>query len=222
MARAIEGKQIDRVVILDDNKASRQAIIETVADGNVNAVPVDGPLRGFDEAIRQITTTGDALVSDLHLTEGRYADFDGARVVAEVYRRGFPGVLYTAWAEPKLDEIRRYRRWMPAVIDCEDATDPEAFFLGFQLCLKEFSGHFSATRKPWRVLVRVEEAILAGPTPKVCVVIPGWHATRVIKLLPVDIPKSVLKEIELGKNRFHAMANKGAESAGELYVDWTE
>jgi hypothetical protein len=220
--RSVAGKEIGQVAVIDDDEASRKAVAETVADGNVQSVPLVGPLGPMDTVLANIRSTSDALVSDHHLTKHQYASFGGAEVVAKAYRERFPAVLCTGWAQANIVEIRALRRWIPSVINSDDATDPEVFISGFKLCIEEFRGEFSSARKPWRALVRVEAAQLDGQTPTVYVVVSSWHPQKVIGLLAKSLPSDIVNRVRSGTERFHAQVNKGAESDSELFFDeWT-
>jgi len=222
MPRTVAGKNIARVAIIDDDDASRVAVAETVAASDVEAIAIAGPLGPVDDVVRDIASRADALVSDHHLTKGRYAGFGGAEAVAKTYRIGTPAVLCTGWAQANIVEIRAWRRWIPMVVNSDDATDPEVFISGIQLCCEEFAGSFTSPRKPWRTLVRVEEEKLAAPTPTIYVIVTGWHAKKVVELLAQNLPSHVRDAIKAGTHRFHAQVNKGAEEDSELYFDeWT-
>lgn len=217
--RSIAGKDIGRVAVIDDDDASRAAVAETVADLDVETVPVTGPLGALDVVLQNVRASSDALVSDHHLTKGHYAAFAGAEAVARAYRSNFPAVLCTGWAQANVVEIRALRRWIPTVINSDDATDPEVFVSGFKLCVEEFRGEFSSPRKPWRALVRIEEANLDAQAPTVYVVVSSWHPRKVIELVASSLPDDIVQRIRAGAERFHAQVNKGAESDSELYFD---
>ena len=83
-------------------------------------------------------------------------------------------------------------------------------------CPEEFSGSIHPARRPWRALVRVQDA---PENADYCyVVVPAWDADRAIRLEIQDLPDEIRSRMRAGA-RLHAKVNIGADSIEELYFD---
>jgi hypothetical protein len=166
-----------------------------------------------DEFITTSMTTADAVICDHRLTT--YARFSGAEAVARFYQRKFPALLCTAWSYADIDAVRLYRRFIPVVINPGDA-DPETIVHSFKFCKKELSGDYSPARKPWRTLIRVVE--LDTEVKSLCIVIPFWNSSEVIRL-PLEIIPAQLQPKLQQDFRFYAKVNLGCEDQNNLYFE---
>ena len=219
MPLTINDRTIRRVRIVDDEPSVRNAYELSVEDLDLEPVQAEGPLLDLVHFIDETMEVADAAILDHQLRVSNYADFDGAETVAKLYQRQFPAVLCTTYGEAKIDEMRRYRRYIPVLLN-PDELEPESLVRGFEQCVQEFSNHYQPSRKPWRTLLRVEtegqeKSEWAG---FFFVVIPAWDPHIKIRLRRNDLPCIIQKRIAPGA-RFHAHVNIGAETHEELFFE---
>lgn len=190
MPLTLEKPQIHRVRIVDDDPKVREAYGYTVEDLNLQPDPVPGPLPDVDEFVHQTQTQSDAALLDFHLKVGTYAKFDGALPAAMLYKKHFPAVLCTRWAEADIDDIRPLRKFIPAMLRPDD-LDPDSLAQGFERCMEEFKGKLPPSRRLWRTLIRVED-IDPDENPRFFyVVIPAWEPKAVVRLKFMEVPDEV-------------------------------
>jgi len=217
MSVLLAGRKIERVGIADNDRYARKSVESVVEAADMTPLPEDGPLPDLDIFVRTVMKATDAFICEHRLKHGEYARFDGAEAAACFYKSRFPAVLCTAWGKADADTIRKYRPYIPALIPARDA-DPDNIIRGFELCILEFRNQFTPSRKPWRTLVRVEDADTESIPALFYIILPGWNSREIIRL-PLDlIPPAFRDKIRSG-TRFHALVNKGAETQEELYFD---
>jgi CheY-like chemotaxis protein len=202
---------IQQVLVVEDNPSAREGYQYTLEDMDLEPVLETGPLRDIVDYVASATERCDAAICDHHLAESGYADFNGARFVAEMNSRQRPAVLCTAWEEAAVDEIRLFRRNIPCLLKPSD-LDPENLRHALELCIDEFHGRFRPSRYPSRTLVRVEDV----DRDNAYVILPGWNPQEVIRLPLRAISTDVNSSITVGA-RVHARVNIGAERQEELY-----
>ncbi len=216
MSLKLNGKEIERVQIVDDDPMVRAAYEYPVEELQLEPILAEGPLPVLDQFISETLTGADAAIFDHQLRVRNYAVFNGAESVARLYKHQFPAVLCTTWADAKIDEMRRYRRYIPVILR-PDELDPDSLKHGFEHCIKEFNGVFRPSRRPWRALVSVEDVGQDEWSQFFFVTIPGWDPKEKIRLRLQDVSK-IRALIQPGA-LFHAQVNLGAESQEELYFD---
>jgi len=217
MTLTIRGRDISRVCIVDDDPRVRDSYRWTVEDLSMMPIPIDGPLGDLVQFVEKMQTTGEASICDYMLRVKNYATFNGAELVAQQYRKHFPAVLCTRWETGNIAEIRRYRRYIPALLK-PDELDPDSLMRAFECCVEEFHDQFRPIRRPWRSVVRVEYVDREGGY--VGVIVSGWDPQRGIKLLLADLPPTVQERVA-DQERFFAQVNIGAEANEDLYFeDW--
>jgi hypothetical protein len=212
----INGTSIEHVWIVDDEKDVRDRYAEAITDSRLTPILVEGPLPSINQLVHQITEQGDAAIFDHHLRVHNYATFNGSESVAQLYKAGFPSVLCTVWSRASVDDIRRYRQFIPVII--APPIDPDVFLAGIKQCIEEFKGNFSTIRRPWRTLVRVEE--IDEDNRSIYIVLPAW-SFEVVRLPLNYVPDEILQTHKSGETRFYAKANIGADTMDDLYLfDW--
>ena len=220
MSLKLNGKEIERVQIVDDDPMVRAAYKYPVEELQLEPILAEGPLPVLDQFITDTLRGADAAILDHQLRARNYANFNGAESVARLYQEGFPAVLCTTWADAKIDEMRRFRRFIPVILR-PDELEPDSLVHGFERCIEEFNGRYRPSRKPWRSLIRVEDVDDDEWRGFLFVVIPGWDPNEVIRLRRNDVPGDIRERIEAGARRFHAHVNIGAETHEELFFeDW--
>ena len=151
----IDGKEISRVLILDDDPAAREGYAYPVEELQLEAVKVPGPIDAPASFLGGVRAS-DVVVCDYHLRKHNYAACDGDIIVAECYKAGIPGMLCTTFTDVDATIRRDCLRYIPALLKT-NSPEPRAFIEAWRSCLSEMQGMFRPTRKPWRTLVRIAE-----------------------------------------------------------------
>lgn len=220
MIASIQGFQIERVGIVDDEPEGRKTHKLAIDDMDAESILENGPLAALDDYVPDLKSRVSAALCDYHLkTRGDYASYDGDELAARLYQQNIPAVLCTKYSDWEVTQMRCYRRFIPWVMSYDEAANPDNLVHAFEICINEFKDNFSVTRRPWRTLVRFEEFDEDG---EYCyVVVPGWDAQKRIRLLNSDCPDSILKQAKKGQIRCHAKVNIGAETDENLYfTEW--
>lgn len=211
------GRSIERVRIVDDDPKNREALELPIEDLKLIPVPVAGPLLDINDFVAETQRDSDAAICDYRLKIHTYSTFNGAESVALLYQQQFPAILCTIWQQADIDEMRRFRRFIPVLLT-PDELDLDSIVHGFEQCLEEFNDHFKSNRKAWRTLIRIED--IDDDKGCIYIVIPGWDSKQGIRLLIKDIPDGVRAKWTK-QSRFFAKANVGAEKNNELYfTEW--
>lgn len=215
----IDGVDIRRVGLIDDEPEVRNTYRMTVEDLELEAVCESGPLPPLESFLVDAQSRADAAICDFKLRiVGNYATFDGAELAARWFDLGFPAILCTRWDDASIDGFRKYRAKVPTLIKPGD-LDTDSIAKGFEVCLHEMRGKFLNGRKPHRTLVRIEE--LPKDSLFCYVVVPAWDPSKVLRLHRSDLPTELLSTL-CGGSRLYAEVNLGAEGSEELYFkSWT-
>jgi hypothetical protein len=208
---------INRISIIDDQAAVRDSYELSVEDLGVESVSETGPLEELEHCVKGVSNRADAAICDYNLRVKAYSTFNGAELVAEFYKAGFPALLCTKWHTAVIDEMRQFRRYIPSLID-PARLDPTSIHMGIESCIREFGGGFLAVRRPWRTLVRIEDVRQGDQGHFVYVVVPAWNSNEVVKLPSSIIPPSVLGQLGPG-TRLHAKVNLGAAGNEDLFFE---
>ena len=208
----IEGREITRVVIVDDDPAARDGYAYPVEDLGLEPVKMPGPIGTTDSFLANLTRS-DAVVCDYHLKKREYAPYDGDRLIAACYQAAVPGTLCTTFTDATAR--RDYLRYIPALLKTS-SPEPESFVQAWRQCLTELRGEFDPSRRPWRTLVRVEE-IDSG---YLYAVVPAWDVRKKIRIDTDGLPDEIRQQARPG-TRFHAEVNIGADTHEDLFfVSW--
>jgi hypothetical protein len=214
LALTIDDRTLNRIAIVDDDKAVRDNYEMSIAELQVEAINEVGPLPALDEFVVTATRRADAAVCDFKLRVKNYAPFDGAELVARWFDRGFPALLCTKWDRASIDELRRFRSKIPVLVKPTD-LDPDRIVAGLAICIQELAGKQLSSRKVYRTLVRVEE-VTDDRLQYAYVVVPAWNPSQVVPLLMTDIPTNVQRRVKADA-RLYAEVNLGAESYEDLF-----
>jgi len=220
MTLILNGTKINCVGIVDDSEDTRETISDDLRDANFTPHPFVGPFATMDELLQGVLRTADAVVCDHHLTPRNYAPGTGAEAVGWWYENHFPSVLVTRYEKAEIEEIRRYRRGIAALIPSDEANSDE-IVKGFEVCIGEFRNQFTPARKPWVNMFRIDDVDKTSQPVHVYVVVPGWNSDEAIKL-PMDIFPDDLQKHVKSEERFFAKMNLGAENQEDLYFDAIE
>jgi hypothetical protein len=214
VALVIDSHTLERISIVDDDKAVRDSYVMSVEELHLQAVNESGPLPHLDRFAQEVTQRADAAVSDFKLQVKNYAKFDGAQLVAHWFDLKFPALLCTKWDQASVDNMRRYRSRIPVLIRPTD-LDADRIVEGLKVCVRELAGSPAPSRKVYRTLVRVEE-VSNERIKYVYVVVPAWNPSEVVRMFLEDIPKAIRRKVK-PEARLYATVNLGAESYEELF-----
>lgn len=212
---------IRTILVVDDDPSVRETYAFPIEAADREPVIREEALGRLEDFLA-LPWLADAAVSDYQLSPGNYANFDGARLVAEWYKRQFPAILCTQFTKANIARFRVLRRQIPVLMR-PDELDQDSLMQGLELVQREFRGEFRPNRRPWRALVRFvefsEEENIANAK------LPGWSEEVVAlraKDLPVPIKAAIRSSMNRGEQfRCYAVANLGAESNEELYLsEW--
>jgi hypothetical protein len=210
-------KPIKRVAVVNDTAAAREEMAENLFEAGLEPIIQNARLNSIDECITSVTSKAEAAILEHHLKSDNYANFMGAEAVAQLYRRHFPSLLVTAWADADIDNIRLFRRYIPVLIKRRDAY-PETITQGIKQCLNEFEKQYASDRRPWRTLVEIEEVNRDSKPPMVYVLIPGWNPDEVVRFPLVIFPENLQQRV-VPAAHFFAKVNIGATHYNELYFE---
>ncbi len=189
-------------------------MVLTVKDADLEALPDDGPLPELHDFVLGAKQDVDAVVCD-HRLRATYAPFNGAEAVASLYVERCPAVLCTRWSTADIDAMRRFIRYIPALISSDDVS-PETIADGIGRCIAEFRSEPASSRKPWRTLIRVESVERELRPALFYVAISGWDSKQIVRL-PLDLIPSEHQAAIEPDFRFYANVNKGAETPETLF-----
>ena len=215
--RLNDGKEICRVLIVDDDPAARDSYAYPIEDLELKPLKVPGPV----EPVSFVAKVGpsDVVVCDYHLRRRSYSSCDGDELLVACYKAGIPGMLCTSYTDVDATIPRRCLRFIPSLLRT-NSPEPEEFVEAWEKCQTEMNGIFHPTRRPWRSLVRVEEV----DNDRECfyAVVSSWDVHKKIRIDKDSVPKGIRKLLQPGR-RFHAQVNTGAESHEDLFfVSWEE
>lgn len=214
---SLEGREIERVFIVDDDASARDNYAEFVEDAQLEAVVADGTYGKVEELLGQAKdANAQAIICDYHLSVGNYATFNGASAVAQWYQQSIPALLCTNFEKAQVDEMRKWRPQIPVLMRPNEFGST-SLVNGLQICLKELLGQFRTERKPFRSLIYVVDR----DDKAMYVQVPSWYEpATAIDLLETAVPPEIWRSATAG-HRFHAMVNIGATRMEELYfTDW--
>ncbi|TAK14727.1 MAG: hypothetical protein EPO32_00960 [Anaerolineae bacterium] len=215
MGLVILGVQLDTVIIIDDDPEVRKSYQWTVSDLGLNGNELAGPLPPIDRFFQEFNHTNAGVLSDHKLTVKDYAKFNGAKILYRMYEMSIPAILCTTWETAGLDEIRKYRKNIPVMLNPKD-LDPDTLQMGFEICIREFKGDFQTHRKSDRTLIRIEEF----DKEYAYVVVPAWDSKEVIRLSTDTLPANIQEEVKDNTPyRLYASVNLGAEDHKDVYFD---
>jgi hypothetical protein len=160
------------------------------------------------------------IICDHRLFEhGNYANYTGARAVAESYRSGCGGVLVTSYEEEDAElSIREYRRWIPSLIHSTHLR-PDTLVTALLEADNEARQKILAkNRIPYRTVMTIQRILNRGTDKIVKVMMCQWNTIEEVGFPLRLIPQNIQNKIEPG-NMLIAQVNIDANRAEELYFD---
>lgn len=215
MALALAGREIENILVVDDDPGARDSFAETIADMGLNPIEEAGPLENLIPFVESVRLKADAVFSDYRLKPRNYSVFEGDSLVAECFSHNIPAVLCTAYEAADFMLDRRLVRRIPVLLR-DTSPEPDDVGAALEKCIAELEGRVAPSRRPWRTLVRVND--VDPGRGFFYVVVPGWDVRTKVRLDLGNVPDGIRALIEPGK-RLHAQVNIGALSAHDLYFD---
>ncbi|WP_238879045.1 hypothetical protein [Achromobacter xylosoxidans] len=219
-------RNVDRVMLIDDDAAVRHMYRYPVEELNLLPEEVSGPIWEVDDFIGSLSVGHDAVVCDYHLTMKNYSPVNGDVIVSKLYKRHMPAILCSRLSSVA-EKVRALRRFIPVILAPQELSD-ETVLEGFAICLREFDGIFSGERRPWRTLVRVESCVsVNNDMLNLGVVVPGWNPHVVIACNVRRQDNAIFRDVEAVLHRGDlfrgfAQVNIGCEREQDVYIiDWT-
>lgn len=210
-------REISKIHVIDDDIDSRESYGLTVEEIEVETVLQNDRVDNIDTFLLTISNR-DAVVSDHHLKKSSsYFPINGANFIYKCYDKHIPSVLVTKYEMASYHEIRPFKRNIPVVLTPEQ-FNPDTLVRALELCVTEFKGNFSQTRKTWKTLVRFDDVLKDEANNKTVAmaILPSWNMNMVINLKMMELPEEI-QQIAEPDLRLYANVNIDAEDPYELY-----
>jgi CheY-like chemotaxis protein len=207
-----------RVAVVDDNQDSAAVVGLTLEDAGFTPVLLGGPFTSVGELVDKITGSADAAVCDHRLRPRAYAPFDGAEVVACLYKKRIPAILVTQFSNMDADlVIRSFRRHIPVLLH-RDQADASGIIEAFDLCDSELAGRLPEARRPVRTLVRIISVSTNGGVLAVDAIVPQWNPYEAIRFAGTLVPQHLHGQLATSKHLL-ARVNVGAKRQEDLFLE---
>lgn len=220
MLQVANQQQIHRVAIIDDDDDWRDQLCWLVEDGGYEPICLTGPYgNDLNRLVDEAAKAADLVLCDYNLAPSGLAQFKGALVVEELYRRRKPSALVTSFRTEATELIYK-RRSIPKIID-RDQFAPEGILPLFEGCLMEFANNPPSERRAHRTLIHVAEIKDEGTTSaKVIAFLPAWNSERAVSF-PLDLVDAPVRSLVRKGGWLLAYVNIGASIEEDLfYLDF--
>jgi hypothetical protein len=218
MALTLIDREINKILIIDDDNDSRETYGDTVQEiDNIETILQNERVENLESFLLTIGNH-DAVVSDHHLKKSSsYFPINGANLVFKCYEKHIPSVLVTKYEMASYHEIRPFKRNIPVVLTPEQFT-PDTLIKALEECINEFKGILSQNRKTWKTLIRFDDVIKDEANNKIMAmaILPSWNRNLVIKLNMMELPAEI-QDIAEPDLRLYAHVNIDTEDPYELY-----
>lgn len=214
---------LSTVTVVDDDAEDRNALVEDLADFGFETRVIEGKYASdMDRLVADIhRLKSDFVICDHKLQPHQLASFTGAELVARLFQDRVPSMLLTMFKSPARVDILKHRERIPVVVG-RDEFDQAHLPKYLSLCRSEFDGKPVPSRKPHRVIVRVEDKRSFGKSDFVCdVVIPSWRPGHAITVPKECFSKNFWSSIAQG-DRFLGNVNIEAPDEDELFISELE
>lgn len=217
-------RNIQTVRLIDDDASVRSGYRYSVEDLELTANEIVGPINDIEGLIKLFDPTRDAAICDFNLKTKNYSTRNGDELVSSLYAKKIPAVLCTRYARDLPDPVRHRRRQIPVVLLPSEITS-DSLREAFEICVNEFAGEFSALRRPWRTMVRIEGGEESGSGHfRLNVVIPAWNPnvglTYVVPTSGNGELDTICAQVAKGEIlRVFGQVNLGAEKEEDIYID---
>lgn len=206
-----------RVLVIDDDVEGRDLLMDELRDFDIEPVTVEGPYgQDIDRMLGDIGRLQPSFViCDHKLQSAGLASFFGSEVVKRLVAEQTPAMLLTMYQSTERLDLRAVRSDLPVVM-ARDEFQIERVQDYFYTCLREINAVPVETRRPHRVLIRVDGVPKGEAPPRIDAVVPSWSPDRAVAIPVSSIDDRILESISAGTYLLGEV-NIGAESEDELY-----
>ena len=214
-----------RVVVVDDVRFSAEMAADIAEEAGLVPVIIsdgDGPFEELAQLLGKIQASGcSAAICDHRLSQTQFAQFNGAELVAELYKEKIPGILISTFSAIDSDtSIRLHRPNIPSVIGRPE-LEPDQILSGLHRCEDELEGRIASDRQPRRTLVRVVGISLESEIEVVDAIIHTWDPYHAVRFPLTAIEnheiKQTLRQKFSSELRLFAEVNIGCQQDNELF-----
>ncbi|MBE4461429.1 hypothetical protein [Vibrio parahaemolyticus] len=210
-----------KIAIVDDDSDSRESLAFLVEDAGFDPVLIEGKFgsnkQKLIDQIKAHKVYG--VISDHRLTHGKLANFFGSELLATLYDIKMPSILITQFLDVDADtSIRRYRDKLPAVIG-RGHQKPEMLSKLIEFSKNELLIGPSATRKPHRAIIRIDDLNSYSEDGTIEGIITNWNSDTKIRFPSDIVPENILKQLDrVNTNRLMAFVNTGANNREDIFI----
>ncbi len=206
------------IAIIDDDAASRATYAGSAIAAGFRPYCCEQRFRRVEEVLDEAREhRARFALCDHRLTEGHYARFYGAEVVARFYDAGIPAVLVTSYLRSDMETtIRPFRRKIPRLLP---GISPALLREALEACKAEVVEHeIPMERRGCRAVLTVKELASRGSLTVVKVRITQWSTTELAGFPLSMVPAEIRNDVKVGAFLF-ATVNTGANSADDLFFE---
>lgn len=207
-----------KIVIIDDDKDFAKAAAWEVEDAGYEPfLIVEGSFKGINDLVSKIPEDTYGVLCDHRLGRSGLASFYGSDLVAALYDRKIPALLDTQFYDMDSDvSIRKHRHKIPVLLN-KDNVDASTIETGIRICLLEFGGTVSSSRKAYRNILRIVDVNQESGEEVVDVIISSWNLYKAVRM-PISLIREWILDFQpdIG-TRLIASINTGAENPEDLY-----
>lgn len=206
-----------RVLVVDDDEQGRDDLMEELRSYDIEPITVTGPYgMDIDRMLTEIEEQDPAFViCDHKLQPANLASFSGAEVVRRLVELKRPAMLLTMYQSTDRLELRRSRRAVPIIMG-RDEFRADRVQDYYQVCRLEILDMPIASRKPHRVLIRVDDVPEDEKPQRLDAVIPSWSPDHAVPVPLTCVDPMILAQIQRGTYLL-GNVNIGAETEDELF-----
>jgi FixJ family two-component response regulator len=206
------------IAIIDDDPDSRATYAASARIAGFNPYCCEQRFRRVEEVLDEANGhRARFALCDHRLTEGHYARFTGAEIVARFYDAGIPAVLVTSYLRSDVETtIRPFRRRIPRLLS---GISPDSLRAALEACKEEVVDHeIPMERRGCRAVLSVKELSPRGNETVVRVRITQWSTTDLAGFPLSMVPDEIRTQVKVGAFLF-ATVNTGAVSADDLFFE---
>jgi len=206
-----------RVLVVDDDDQGRDDLMDELRGYDIEPFTVAGPYgREIDRMIDDIAGQQPSFViCDHKLQPAGLASFYGAEVVRRLVERKIPAMLLTMYQSTDRLDLRAARYEIPVVMG-RDEFRIDRVHEYFDICRREVLAVPVDTRRPHRVLIRVDDVPGGDRPERIDAVIPSWSPDHAVPIPLSCIDAGLIPELRPGVYLLGDV-NIGAEAEDDLF-----
>ena len=207
----------NRVLVIDDDFEGRDQLMDELRDFDIEPLTVDGPYgQDIERMLGDIGRLQPSFViCDHKLQSAGLASFHGSEVVRRLLADHMPAMLLTMYQSTERLDLRAARSYLPVVM-ARDEFQIERIEDYLQTCVSEINDEPVETRRPHRVIIRVDEVPEDEFSPRIDAVIPSWSPDRAVAIPRSSIDRGIVGRIRAGTYLLGEV-NIGAKTEDDLY-----